>query len=294
MIEGRRLLGLALVALAACKDHPPSPTPAPSGTSTSTAAATPPLRARGTTGRIFRVLAKTRLEDGQKVELAKITREAMAADAARSGDAGVDDVLATLDAIAREFREGALDEAKVAAHEAAFARKDALRHDRDVVALNQVQRLLTQVQRAGLVQEVKTAEARRNRTSEATEKRRREVGFVDYERFRLNAYVKDLGLTPEQRARVDQQFPPRPTDAGAPTAEDGDAKAVEAMLNAFLVDGFDANRFTVDQHDPRAIPMFGLARFMARITPILEPKQREKMAAQVTEPPPRRGQEDDD
>lgn len=107
----------------------------------------------------------------------------------------------------------------------------------------------------------------------------------------LGGMLRDLELTEQQHAAIKQAL-----EAQRPSAPDRDAMqkrheamvtAMRARLESFASDSFDAKAFTsppegADRHHPAE----HMLKTLAVVVPILEPAQREKLAANLEKGPP--------
>ena len=233
------------------------------------------LRAWGSAGKIFRAVVQYPVDEAERAELGHVLREFDEAERTLTGDAGpTGDALASLlRAVASGVKEGKVDGARLDEGERMLLERSRARHERNVRTLNAMQRNLKAPHRASIVQGIRSAEQKRT-PPRLAERGGADAGHLDWERMRLESFIHDLALTPEQRTTVDGSYPPTQV---TPSSE-GAMSKLEALLSAFEHDGFDANRFDLDDTDPRLGAFFRLARFASKIAPILEPPQREKLA----------------
>lgn len=105
----------------------------------------------------------------------------------------------------------------------------------------------------------------------------------------------DLGLTDGQsqsiQAILDSDRPTPPDEATMKAHFEAHRAELRTRLEAFVADAFDAHALATppapkDGMDPRK-HMEGFVRVLARVVPVLDPAQRETVAARLLEGPPR-------
>jgi Spy/CpxP family protein refolding chaperone len=293
------------IALAGC-DHGCGGKSGNQATSSSPAASAAPsasarsgwrttLRARGTTGAIFRAVQSLTLNEEQQATLTSIGLELQESVRASGRDAGAErsELKTALAEVVEGVKSGKVDLEKLAAHEAQLAQADAARHKREVVALNRLQRALDASQRTAVVTAVR-ADGRTPKLVDGGSLSARPAedagprdagarrGEVNWARARLENYVTGIGLDPAQEKKVKAILDAEPMPPADAREIEGQQRA--ALLDAFEKDGFDAGHFPVELVSEGRSPFFRLARFVAKVVPLLTPEQNAKLATKLAEP----------
>jgi len=232
------------------------------------------------------------LNPEQQAELGRVGLELQEAERAARGDAGPE--RAALKAAHAELIEsvkaGKVDLEKLGALEASLARADEARHRREAMALNRVQRVLDPSQRAAVA-----AAARTDGTPRGFDAGVLDVtlfdggarkGEINWARTRLESYVSGLGLDPQQDKKVKAILDAEPLPP--PDARQREVARKAALFDAFEREGFDALTYPQDTATEGRSPFLRLARFVAKVVPVLTPEQQTKLAAKLVEPEPRR------
>jgi Spy/CpxP family protein refolding chaperone len=278
----------------------PTTTPAPSASARTEWRTT--LRARGSTGAIFRALGSLTLNEEQQATLTNIGAELQESARTAGADAGAE--RAELKAAMADLREGVkagkVDLEKLSAREAQLVQADEARHKREVVALNRVQRVLDASQRSAVVMAVRADGKTPKFLDGGLPASRLDAGApigdagarrgeINWARTRLENYMLGLGLDAAQEKKVKAILDAEPMPPPDAAQIEGQRRA--ALLDAFGKDGFDAAHFPVEVVSEGRSPFFRLARFVAKVVPLLTPEQQTKLAAKLVEPetaPPRR------
>jgi Spy/CpxP family protein refolding chaperone len=290
----RTLWLVSLLALASCDSCKKKPDATPSTSAPDASARTAwrtTLRAPGTTGAIFRALPALALNEEQQTKLSEIGAELQEGQQRARGDAGKEraELRAALADLMEQVKAGKIDSAKLQAREAALARSAEARHKHEAEALNRVQRVLDPSQRATVASGARASEERTRRANAGPDHRRDAGGDagarrkeLSWARMRLESYVDGLKLDAEQDKKIKAILDAEPLPSA--DAHEAEAEQRAALLDAFEKPGFDANHFPIESRSDGRTPFFGLARFLEKVVPILEPAQLLKLAEKLDEP----------
>lgn len=234
------------------------------------------IRVAGASAPLFRAANALDLSSEQKAQYEKIgtdLREAAKGDA----DAGTTARGAMKEAnalLAAGVKAGKVDTAKIDAEQSVLDKAAKARQDREADALNRLYATLDATQRNKVVAVVRAEEDKR-----AARMKGRDAGAgPNFTRLRLEGFTRDLELDPDQQKKVDALLPK--DDAKTTAAREEGKRQLDAVLGGFEQDGFDAKKLSAD---PKKMirPLDDLTKFLAQLTPILKPPQREKLAAKL-------------
>lgn len=192
--------------------------------------------------------------------------------------------------LAAGIRTGTIDEAKIAADEAAVDKAVLADKEARVAALDGLHGALDTAQRQTVADDV-----RQTVMQKAPHPGPHEWGDAGPSRgsaLRLERLTKYLELDPSQQEQVSALISKEDRSALPPHPEawDGGRKRLDALLTAFEQDSFDAGAAlpTVGDAGHPAQPLHGWVdrevTLFERILPILKPEQREKLATYVEKP----------
>jgi hypothetical protein len=183
-------------------------------------------------------------------------------------------------ALLQGVRAGNVDMVKLAPLQTAATTAHQARTAREATALNGLYAALTADQRQALV-----ASVRQNREERATqwaahrEEKEASGGFAQH---RLAHLTETLGLDASQQTQVQAIMDAnRPTPAAMQAHHDAQAARTDALLTAFVADGFDANKLELAPPVDAAMGPGMHGQFLAKLVPILRADQRETLAASI-------------
>lgn len=278
---------LLVLGLIACdKDKPAdSASPAPSTTATATASVVAsasadgkkPLRKGGRGGLASMMLRAA--ED--KVPEAKATVDDLQKKL-KDGDTPRDEMKALHEGVIAGIKAGKIDVAKHDADLAAVEKAMKAQREKEAETLNSLHAALKPEQRKAVVTEVRDRMAKRaakwkgkDKDGDGKPDMKMKGGPGGHHAF----MTKDLELDEAQQKKADAIFAKK--DPKGPPDMEAMKKKMDAFLDAFEKDGFDAKKldpaedqmpFMRGPHDPKA-----MNEFLA----ILKPEQREKLAAKM-------------
>lgn len=267
-----------------------SPSASTSASAAPSAATTPQRRApmvrlAGPGGQLFRAATQLELREDQKTAIEKINADLGEARLAAADAGARTETKEAHDDLVAGIKAGKVDMAKIAAHGPALEKAAAARHDKDDEAIQRLHDILDASQRATIVGNVRKQEEKREARIKAHEKP--DAGQVNFARARMESYTRDLDLDAEQQKKV-QAILPTADSKGVGDVREEAKKELAALLTAFEKDVFDAKALG-DVHKAKN-SFEELAAFMAKLTPILKPEQREKLAKKLERSErPRRG-----
>jgi hypothetical protein len=212
------------------------------------------------------------LPDDKKASLTKIQ------ESLREGQDGARDERKALHAeLVAEVRAGKIDTTKLDPHLAALEKDVQARQDKEADALDKLHALLDAGQRKSAVADVRAKlEAREAKMAKAAAKKE------EIAKKRLEHMTSELGLDDAQQKKVDALL--SKDDGKSPADLHADLKKrMDALLTAFEADTFDAKKqevFTTAANTARTMAGRETA-FLAQVLPILQPGQREKLAAKL-------------
>jgi Spy/CpxP family protein refolding chaperone len=208
---------------------------------------------------------KAKVEDLQKQMRAEMPREEMKA---------------LHDEIVAEIKANKIDQAKIDAKQADVEKAMKAHHDKQTDALNQLHATLDEGQRKAVVAKVREDMKKRDeRMAKWKEKAKDKEADKDKGKDMKKGFsghlAKELDLTEAQQKKV-EAIAPKDDKAAMP---DWDAmkKHEDAILDAFEKDGFDAKKLEMPAEAKKFHgPMD--AKFLSQLLPILDQKQRDKLA----------------
>lgn len=299
---------IAVAAGAAC-DKKETPAPAPTASASAAESAKPlasapaasassaPGEGRmrgfhgGLAGMLFRGARDLSLKDDQKAKIDKLAEDLHPRTA--DGGAARDEMRERHAELAAEIRAGKIDTAKLDAMTASVEKTVQAQKDNEAAALNGLHAALEPEQRKTLVETLKTRPARERRDADGGA----DAGAWREERAkrRAAAMTHELDLDDAQQKKLEailaKDVPPAPAGAKGPPSPADMKKQIDAALDAFDKDAFDAKKlpgFADAGKTARAFAGHEVQLF-AQLVPILKPEQREKLAKRVEGGPVGRG-----
>lgn len=169
------------------------------------------------------------------------------------------------------IKAGKIDAAKLEQHAAVLQKAGEARREREIATLNGLHAALDASQRKDLVEKLR-ARQRPTRAGRADRPARPELA-----KRQVDRWTRELGLSEEQQKKATALMEKRPAGEKKRDPEAANERR-EALLAAFEKDTFDAKTLDLGPAGgkPRAAEM---AKQMNELLAILEPGQREKLAA---------------
>lgn len=281
----------SVLALAGCKGcgkddsgggASPSATAATSAPSADASASAharraPFVRLAGVGGQLFRATQQLELREDQKAALEKISADLNEARQQDGGNTSRIEMREANEDLVAGIKAGKVDVAKCNAHGPLLEKAAASARDKDDEALKRLHEILDAGQRATVVGNVRKQEEKREARMKAHEKP--DAATVNFARQRMESFTRDLGLDAEQQKKIEAAYPAADSKAVSDVREEA-KKELDALLTAFEKDTFDPKAAIGDVHKAKRA-FEELVAFMAKITPVLKPEQREKLAKKL-------------
>jgi Spy/CpxP family protein refolding chaperone len=257
--------------------------PSASGSASgATATRSPKAHPRGgTVALFFRAAEDLDLTSAQHETIAKLEPRLHADDSDRAAGETLRSDLAA------GIRAGAIDQAKVAADQAALEKIALADEQARVAALNGLHDALSPSDRKAVTSDVRVSETAREPHRNLPDMD--DAGASPWTRRRLQRLTLELDLDPSQQKEVAALLSKDERPESFPHRDAGEAgkRRLDALLDAFDQDAFDAGALFQSTGNAGLAPRTWLdheVAFLGHLLPILKPAQREKLAASVVRP----------
>jgi Spy/CpxP family protein refolding chaperone len=201
-------------------------------------------------------------DEGKRAQVAKLQGE-MNANMAPAREAEKEFLQTLADGIAT----GAVDKAKVDAALSKVTSAATTKHDVDYDTLNQIHKILSPEERAALVDKV---QAHYEVWSTVNQEAKAAGG-------RLGELTAEVGLTPDQVAKMSAALKARPATGGESRSKRAEAR-VHAFTTGFSTASFDAKSLASKTPTIAGRGSIRMAQFYETVTPLLTTEQRTKLA----------------
>jgi Spy/CpxP family protein refolding chaperone len=282
---------LLVLGLIACDKEKPADTASPTASTTATATASvvasasskgdgpevkKPHRKGGRGGLAAMMLNAA--ED--KVPEAKATVDDLQKKL-KEGETPRDEMKTLHEGMVSGIKAGKIDVAKFETDKAAAEKAMKAMREKEQETLNSLHAALKPEQRKAVVAEVRDKMAKRAAKWKDKPEMKDGEGKPDMKKGYYAHLTKDLDLDDAQKKKADAIFA-KQEPKGPPPDKEAMKKKMDAFLDAFEKDGFDAKKLEADD-DKKGFMMHGPmdAKAMNEFLAVLKPEQRDKLAAKM-------------